>query len=263
MEHFPHIWCAGCGHGIIMGAFLRAVEALELDQDKVTAVSGIGCSSRLPGYLDFNTLHTTHGRGIAFGTGVKLARPEMTVVIMTGDGDLAAIGGNHFIHAARRNIDITCICFNNHIYGMTSGQVSPTTPFKANATTSPHGNVEHPFDLCELAGAAGATYVARSTSYHAAQLPRMIRKAIENPGFSFVDIISGCPTYYGRRNDLRTAVDLLQWQKDNSVPVREAAKMTREQREGKYVIGELVDRRAPEFCSEYQKLIDRAQGRAA
>ncbi len=246
-----------------MGAFLRAVETLQLDQDKVAVVSGIGCSSRLPGYLDFNTLHTTHGRALAFATGVKLAKPELTVVVMTGDGDLAAIGGNHFIHAARRNIDITCICFNNHVYGMTSGQVSPTTPFAANATTAPYGNVEHPFDLCALSEAAGATYVARSTTYHAVQLPRIIRKAIENPGFSFMDVISGCPIYYGRRNDLRTPVALLQWQKDNSVTVQQAAKMTREQREGKYVIGEFVDRRASEFCSEYQKLIDRAQGRAA
>ncbi len=262
-EHFPHIWCAGCGHGIIMGAFLRTIESLELDQDNVAVVSGIGCSSRLPGYLDFNTLHTTHGRALAFATGVKLAKPELTVVVITGDGDLAAIGGNHFIHAARRNIDITCICLNNHIYGMTSGQVSPTTPFKAHATTSPYGNIEHPFDLCALAEAAGATYVARSTSYHAAQLPRLMRKAVENPGFSFMDVLSGCPTYYGRRNDLRTPVDLLEWQRDNAVTVQDAAHMTREQREGKYVIGEFVDRRAPEFCSEYQKLIDRAQGRAA
>ena len=263
MEHLPHIWCAGCGHGIIAGAILRAIKALELDPNKVVVASGIGCSSRLPGYLNFNTLHTTHGRAIAFATGVKLANPDLTVIAVGGDGDLAAIGGNHLIHAARRNIGMTAICFNNHIYGMTSGQYSPTTPFGRWGSTAPYGNLEHPFDMCALAMAAGASYVARGTTYHASRLPLLIRKAISNPGFAFIDIISGCPTYYGRRNDMRTPKAMLEWQRDNSVTVEQARDMTPEELEGKYVIGEFVDRRRPEYCDEYQKLIERLRGEAA
>lgn len=254
-QYFPHIWCAGCGHGIVLAGALRAIGALKLEQDRVAVISGIGCSSRAAGYVDFNTLHTTHGRALAFATGVKLAKPELTVLVMTGDGDAAAIGGNHLIHAARRNIDMTCICFNNHIYGMTSGQYSPTTPFEGRATTAPYGNLERPFDLCRLAAAAGATYVARTTTYHAPQLSGLIRKGIENPGFSFIDVISGCPTYYGRRNELRTPVALLEWQRDNSVSIKDAESMTPEQLEGKYLIGELVNRRAPEYCAVYDELI--------
>ena len=262
-QHFPHIWCAGCGHGIVTGAALRAIEALQLDPDRVVVVSGIGCSSRVAGYLNFNTLHTTHGRALAFATGVKLANPELHVIVMSGDGDLAAIGGNHFIHACRRNIDITCICFNNYIYGMTSGQYSPTTPTGAYATTAPYGNVERPFDLCQLAAAAGASYVARGTTYHAPQLPGLIRKGLEKKGFAFIDVLSGCPTYYGRRNDLRTPVALLEWQRDNAVTVKDAESMTAEQLAGKYVIGELVNRDLPEYCTEYDRLAARVRGSAA
>ncbi|MFQ6131485.1 MAG: 2-oxoacid:ferredoxin oxidoreductase subunit beta [Armatimonadota bacterium] len=261
-QYFPHIWCAGCGHGIVLSGALRAIAALKLEQDKVAVISGIGCSSRVAGYLDFNTLHTTHGRALAFATGVKLAKPELTVIVATGDGDAAAIGGNHLIHAARRNIDITCICFNNHIYGMTSGQYSPTTPFEARATTAPYGNLERPFDLCKLAAASGATYVARTTTYHAPQLAGLLRKGIQNSGFSFIDVISGCPTYYGRRNDLRTATALLEWQRDNSVTLKDAESMAPEALEGKYIIGELVNRRAPEYCAVYDQLIARLQERA-
>jgi 2-oxoglutarate ferredoxin oxidoreductase subunit beta len=247
----------------VTGAALRAIEALQLDPDRVVVVSGIGCSSRVAGYLNFNTLHTTHGRALAFATGVKLANPELHVIVMSGDGDLAAIGGNHFIHACRRNIDITCICFNNYIYGMTSGQYSPTTPTGAYATTAPYGNVERPFDLCELAAAAGASYVARGTTYHAPQLPGLIRKGLEKKGFAFIDVLSGCPTYYGRRNDLRTPVALLEWQRDNAVTVKDAESMTAEQLAGKYVIGELVNRDLPEYCTEYDRLAARVRGSAA
>lgn len=262
-DYFPHIWCAGCGHGIILYAFLSAVDKLGLEKDKVAVVSGIGCSSRAAGYVDFNTLHTTHGRAIPFATGVKLANPELTVVVLTGDGDAAAIGGNHLIHAARRNLDLTVIVFNNSIYGMTSGQYSPLTPKDAFGTTAPYGNVERPFDLCKLVEAAGATYVARGTAYHARQLPPLIGKAIANKGFSVVETVSQCPTYYGRKNRLGSGVEMLKWQRDSAVSLKQAAAMSPEQLAGKFVIGELVNAPAPEYTAEYQKIIERAMGKVA
>jgi len=224
-------------------------------------VSGIGCSSRAPGYVDFNTLHTTHGRAIPFATGVKLAKPEMTVIVVTGDGDAAAIGGNHLIHAARRNIDLTVVVFNNWTYGMTSGQYSPTTPTGAFGTTAPYGNAERPFDLCKLAEAAGATYVARGTAYHARALPNLIEKAIQNKGFSLVEAITQCPVYYGRMNKIGTAVDMLKWQRDHAVSRKEAATLTPEEIGDRFVIGELYNQPAPEYCEQYETVIAKAQGR--
>jgi 2-oxoglutarate ferredoxin oxidoreductase subunit beta len=262
-ENFPHIWCAGCGHGVILYAFLSAVEKLGLDKDNVVVVSGIGCSSRAPGYLDFNTLHTTHGRAIPFATGVKLGNPELTVVVLTGDGDAAAIGGNHLIHAARRNIDMTVIIFNNSIYGMTSGQYSPQTPTGAFGTTAPYGNVERPFDLCKLSEASGATYVARGTAYHARQLPSLVERAVQNKGFSIIEAISQCPTYFGRKNRMATPVEMLKWQRDNAVSLKQAQTMTEEQLAGKFIIGELVNKPSPEYCEEYQKVIERARQKVA
>ena len=166
----PHIWCPGCGHGILLGSILRAIDKLQLEQDKTIIVSGIGCSSRASGYMNFNTVHTAHGRALPFATGIKLAHPELNVIVITGDGDATAIGGNHFIHACRRNIDLTTIIFNNSIYGMTGGQASPLTPHGAFATTAPYGQLDRPFDIAALAIAAGSTYVARGTAYHAMQL---------------------------------------------------------------------------------------------
>ena len=176
MNKLPHIWCPGCGHGIILGSLIRAIDNLDLDQDNICIVSGIGCSSRAPGYMNFDTLHTTHGRALAFATGIKLSKPELKVIVITGDGDCAAIGGNHLIHAARRNIDLTTIVFNNNIYGMTNGQYSPMTPKGAFASTAPYGNIDRNFDLCKLAVAAGATYVARGTVYHTNQLLNLSKK---------------------------------------------------------------------------------------
>ncbi len=257
----PHIWCPGCGHGIIMNAVLRAVEKLGLDQDKTVIVSGIGCSSRAAGYMNFDTLHTTHGRALAFATGVKVANPDLNVIVLSGDGDSLAIGGNHFIHACRRNIDITTIIFNNSIYGMTSGQYSPMTPQGKLATTAPYGNVDRDFDLCGLAKAAGATYVGRGTAYHAAMLADLVAKAIENKGFSVVEAISQCPTYYGRRNKLGSPIDMLTWQKESAVTAAAAAKLPAEKLEDKFIIGELYKGEAPEYTAEYQKIVDRMQGR--
>ena len=260
-KNMPHIWCTGCGHGIVLHAILSAVDSLGLDRDKVAFVSGIGCSSRATGYVDFNTLHTTHGRAIAFATGVKLANPELTVIVATGDGDASAIGGNHLIHAARRNIDITTIVFNNNIYGMTSGQASPTTPTGAIGTTAPYGNIERPFDISKLSEAAGATYVARGTAYNAKALPALIEKAISNKGFSLVETIVQCPIYYGKMNKMGTAVDMLYWQRDHAVTRQQAEKLTPEELKDKFIIGELYNSPAPEFCEEYGKIIARVQGK--
>ena len=262
-QYIPHIWCSGCGHGIILKAVLRAVDRLGLDKNKIAFVSGIGCSSRAVGYVDFNTLHTTHGRALAFATGVKVARPDLHVIVVSGDGDALAIGGNHFIHACRRNIDITLIIFNNYIYGMTGGQYSPTTPTGSYASTSPYGTIETPFDACNLAIASGATYVARGTAYGTMQLDKYIEKGIVNPGFSVIEAISQCPTYFGRKNKLRTPVDGLKWQKEVSVPVAKARDMKPEELAGKLVVGELHQISRPEYIQQYDTIIARAQNAPA
>lgn len=251
---FPLIWCTGCGHGIILKSILRAIDRLKLEQDKVVIVSGIGCASRAPGYLDFNTLHTTHGRAIAFATGIKFARPELHVIVITGDGDATAIGGNHYIHAARRNIDLSVIIFNNNIYGMTGGQVSPTTPRGKKASTAVFGNTEHSFNISGLAEAAGASFVARGTAYDAIPLDRMIEKAIKNKGFSVVEAISTCPTAFGRRNKMANPVDLLNWVRDNTVKQSKAATLAPAELKDKVVTGIFVDETKPEFTAEYAAL---------
>jgi 2-oxoglutarate ferredoxin oxidoreductase subunit beta len=255
MDKLPHIWCPGCGNGIVLQSVLRGLDKLQVDQNNVAIVSGIGCSSRSAGYVDFNTLHTAHGRAIPFATGIKLAKPEMTVIVITGDGDLSAIGGNHFIHAARRNLDLTVIVFNNSTYGMTSGQYSPLTPPGALASTSPYGNLEPSFDICRLAEAAGATYVARTTSYHALNIPDLVVSAVKSKGFSIIEVITGCPVYYGRMNKMSSPEDMLKWQRQNAVSVKQAGAMTPEEMKGKFTIGELYRREAPEYTEQYAKLI--------
>jgi len=256
-NRLPHIWCPGCGHGIITRAIAQAIDNSNLDKDKVCVVSGIGCSSRATGYLNFNTLHTTHGRALAFATGIKLARPELKVIVITGDGDATAIGGNHLIHSARRNIDITTVLFNNKIYGMTGGQSSPATPYHEKGTTSPYGTIDPDFDICKLAIGAGATYVARSTAYHVPQLTKHIQKAIAHKGFSLVEAISGCPTYYGRKNKKGDAVDLMNFYKDYALDVKMAEKVDPEKREGKFLIGEFANEERAEYVDEYMKIVER------
>ncbi|MCX7026657.1 MAG: 2-oxoacid:ferredoxin oxidoreductase subunit beta [Spirochaetes bacterium] len=258
-ERLPHIWCPGCGHGTVTGALVRAIDKLGLDKNNIVLVSGIGCSSRAVGYLDFDTLHTTHGRALAFATGVKHGRPSLKVIVLTGDGDCAAIGGNHFIHAARRNIDITTIIMNNSIYGMTSGQYSPTTPQGMFGTTAPYGNIEHPFDLCELAKAAGATYVARATSYHVTLLEELIEKALMNKGFSVVEALTQCPTYFGRKNKIGGPVELLNWIKDRTINVKAAAAMDPEKVKGKILIGELYRTERSEYTADYNEMAAKVQ----
>jgi len=259
-KHMPHIWCPGCGHGTALGALFRAMEEVGVDQDRTVIVSGIGCSSRAPGYMDFDTLHTTHGRALAFATGVRVARPELRVIVIAGDGDLAAIGGNHFIHAARRNLDITTICFNNNIYGMTSGQYSPMTPQGKFASTAPYGNADRDFDLCALAQAAGATYVSRATTYHVRLLIKLLVGALEHKGFSFVETLSQCPTQYGRRNKLRTPRAMLEWFRDNAVTARAAEGKSPEGLAGRFVIGKLFEvQGVPEYMEVYQEISRKAQ----
>lgn len=256
-NRLPHIWCPGCGHGVVLHALGKAIDALGYQKDDVCIVSGIGCSSRAPGYMDFNTLHTTHGRALAFATGVKLANPKLKVIVVTGDGDCAAIGGNHLIHSARRNIDITTIVFNNNIYGMTGGQYSPTTPTDEFGTTAPFGNIDKPFDIAQLAGAAGATYTARGTVFHAKQLAEMIQSALEHKGFSLVEAISTCPTYYGRKNKKGSAANMMSWLKDNFIDVKVAEKLPEEKRAGKFLMGEFKNVVQPEYTEQYDRIINR------
>lgn len=263
VDFFPHIWCPGCGHGIIMHALLRALASLGCEKERTVIASGIGCSSRMPGYIDACTVHTTHGRSLVFATGIKLANPELTVVNVMGDGDCAAIGGNHFIHACRRNIDITAVILNNSIYGMTGGQVSPTTPIGAYATTAPYGVIDPPFDLCNLAAAAGATYVARATVAQPQLIEQYIKKGIQNKGFSVVEVMTHCHTQFGRRNKLARPIDNINRFKQVSVTKAKADAMKPEELEGKIVIGEMMDRERPEYVEQYLRLIERVRGQVA
>ena len=248
-ERLPHIWCSGCGNGIVLQAIIRGLESMDMDPNRVVAVSGIGCSSRAAGYMDLHTVHTAHGRAIPFATGIKLANPDLKVIVITGDGDATAIGGNHFIHAARRNIDLTVILFNNSIYGMTGGQYSPLTPHNAITATCSYGNIERQFDVCTLAKATGATYVARGTTFHAHQMQRLIVNGIKHKGFAVIDALCGCPTYYGKMNNQASAAAILKDQKDRAVWVDDAKTMSPEDLKNKYIIGEL-HREECEECSD-------------
>ena len=261
-KKFPHVWCPGCGNGIVMGALLRAVHSIGLEKDEVVLASGIGCSGRMPTYIDFNTIHTTHGRALTFSTGIKLAKPELTVLTVMGDGDATAIGGNHFIHAARRNLDMTAIIINNSTYGMTGGQYSPTTPYGSLSTTSVYGHVEHAFSIAELAVAAGASFVARSTVYHATHLEKMIKQAIEKKGFSVMEVISNCHVQHGRRNRLGGAVEMINSYKEQAVKVEKAARMSEEELEGKITIGVLTDVEKPISTEQYRRVADEAKQKA-
>lgn len=260
-EHFPDIWCPGCGNGLILRGLIEAIAELGLDKDDVVVIGGIGCSSRGVLYLDFNAMHTTHGRAVAFATGLKMARPELTVILLMGDGDSVGIGGNHFIHAARRNIDLTAIVFNNNIYGMTGGQMSPTTGVGMRSTTSPYGDIERPMDIVKLAIGAGATYVARTTTFDFQELRRFLKKAIAHKGFSVVDVLTQCPTYYGRLNQIGGPYEMIRRLKEITVPKEEAEKLPPEELEGKLIVGEFVERQEKEFTEAYRELCARAQGK--
>jgi len=240
-KSFPTPFCPGCGHGILLGAILRAVDQLGLDFSQMLFVSGIGCAGWIPSpHFDTDTLHVTHGRPVAYATGVKLANPRLHVVVVGGDGDIASIGGNHLIHAARRNINLAVICANNQIYGMTGGQVTPTTPFGAHTATTPAGNPEPSFDLARLVAAAGATYVARYSVWHVRPLIAAIQRALQHTGFSFIEALSSCPTQYGRRNAQPSPIEMLRWFKQSCVTLERAQSMTAEDLAGKTLIGEFV-----------------------
>jgi 2-oxoglutarate/2-oxoacid ferredoxin oxidoreductase subunit beta len=252
----PHIWCAGCGHGTVLNGLIRAYEALGLSRNEIVMVSGIGCSSRITGYVDVHTMHTLHGRALAFATGIKLSKPELNVIVPMGDGDALSIGGNHFIHAARRNIAITALVMNNRIYGMTGGQYSPLSGYGTAATTAPYSNIDPSFDVVSLATSAGATFVARTTTYHVNEMVEILQQAILHDGFSVVEIFSQCPTYFGRKNQIGDAVDMLKQFKEGTVAIGAPAK---QQTPELIERGIFVRKERPEYCSEYDKVIQRAQ----
>ncbi len=257
---FPHMWCSGCGHGIVLNSLIRAIEKLGLSKNEIVMVSGIGCSSRISGYVDFHTLHTIHGRALAFATGVKMGRPELNIIVPMGDGDALAIGGNHFIHAARRNIDITAIIMNNRIYGMTGGQFSPLSGYGTMATTAPYANIDHDFDPVSLSKSAGASFVARTTTYHVKQMTDIIKEAILHEGFSVVEVLSQCPTYFGRKNRLGDAVEMMDFYKRQTTPIGSKAKAKNPDLIER---GIFTQKEMPEYCNEYEKVIQRAmKGRA-
>ncbi len=216
-DRLPHIWCPGCGLGAVTEAYAKAIDASELSNDQHVCVSGIGCTGRVAGYLNIDSFHTTHGRAIPFATGLKVARPELEVSVMSGDGDLFAIGGNHFIHAARRNIDINVFCVNNFNYGMTGGQGGPTTPRGSFSTTTPRGSFDDPFNLPKLAIALGAVYVARWTSLHVRQMQQAMDRALEKRGFTFVEILAPCPVGYGKSNDIGEGIDEMRLYREHCV----------------------------------------------
>ncbi len=247
-DRLPTIFCVGCGNGTVINCTLAAIDQSGWKKEETVFVSGIGCSSRAPGYISADSLHTTHGRALAFATGIKLANPDLKVVVFTGDGDLAAIGGNHFIHACRRNIDLTVVCMNNLIYGMTGGQGSPTTPLGALSTTTPYGSAEPAFDLCGLASAAGANYVARWTSYHVKELTAAIREGLAVPGFSFIEALVQCPTNYGRRNKFRQVLDQVEYFRTHAMLAQKAERMRESGEavpENMFVVGEMLRRNRP------------------
>ena len=252
------MWCPGCGHGTILNSLLRAIEELGISKNDIVMTSGIGCSARISGYVDFHSLHTMHGRALACATGVKLSKPSLNILVPMGDGDALAIGGNHFIHACRRNIDITAIVMNNRIYGMTGGQFSPLSGQGVKATTAPYTTIDQEFDVVKLALAAGASFVARSTAYHAKESTSILKKAITHKGFSVVEILSQCPTHYGRKNKEGDASSMLELHKDNTVPIG-----SKKLEDNPHLIerGIFTDIERPEYCAEYDKIIEQAQKR--
>jgi 2-oxoglutarate ferredoxin oxidoreductase subunit beta len=253
-DRLPHIWCPGCGIGTTLNCFTRALAASQLNLDQVAIVSGIGCTGRVAGYVDLDSFHTTHGRAIPFATGLKLANPNLKVVVYSGDGDLSAIGGNHLIHAARRYMDLLVICVNNFTYGMTGGQVAPTTPLGATQTTMPFGNFENTFNLPFLADACGAVYVARWTVYHVRQLARAMQEGLAKKGFAFIEALSPCPTLYSRRNKLGDGVDQLKYYKEKSVLKNGAdTKEVGLSFQGEIIVGKFVDRERATWLESMNK----------
>jgi len=244
----PHFFCSGCGAAQVMNFFLRAADEINLDFDRLVAIGGVGCAARIPVYIHADALHGIHGRTLPWATGIKLYNPDLKVVIFAGDGDAVAIGGNHLIQAARRNLDVTMIVVNNLNYAMTGGQVAPTTPEELRTMTTPYGNPEPRFDICRLAMTAGATFVSRWNTYRSRQAINAIKKALQHKGFALVEIVSQCPTNFGRRA-LGTGdpVKCLQWIEEHSVTIEEARKLPEQELRDKFVLGNFVEERRPVF----------------
>jgi 2-oxoglutarate/2-oxoacid ferredoxin oxidoreductase subunit beta len=259
----PHIWCPGCGLGVVLTSFIEAIRRKGLSVDECAVVSGIGCTGRVAGYLDMDTYHTTHGRAIPFATGLALAKPDLNVTVFSGDGDLFAIGGNHLIHAARRNVNLKVLCVNNFNFGMTGGQVAPTTPLEAKTSTTPLGNAEPGFNLPYLAHAAGAIYVARWTTFHPRQLVHSISQTLDKKGFTFVEAITPCPTGYGRPNKLGSGLEEMRYYREmseirNGADLRDTEIRLRE----KVIVGTFINTDRPDFMENYtRKVIARARAK--
>lgn len=253
----PHMWCSGCGIGIMLGALLRAFETLAYIPSETVVVTGIGCTGKADDYLVTNALHTTHGRALAFATGIKAFRPNVHVIVLMGDGDGVTIGGNHFIHAARRNIDITAIVLNNFNFGMTGGQVSATTPADCRTSTTLFGNPERDFDICKLAEVAGANYVARCTPMQGWEMQALFQEALEHKGFSVIEVISPCPTHFGRRNDRTSASEWMKWFHERALPVETYRKLSKAEKKNRFPVGTLVKRFEPDFHERYAQMKSR------
>ncbi len=258
-QSLPHMWCAGCGNGITVKAIACALENLRLDPRKIVMVSGIGCWGKADDYFTCNALHTTHGRALAYASGVKGANPELTVIVLMGDGDGTTIGGNHLLHAARRNMDLTAVLVNNYNYGMTGGQASATTPHDALTSTSVLGNPERSIDVCSLAEVAGANYVARETVAQGMRLSKRIQEAIANKGFSLVEVASPCTTLFGPKNKMKRPVEMLRWLREKGVSSARFDKLENAAELGYFKVGKFVDRQAPDFNTSYEVMRSRLQ----
>jgi 2-oxoglutarate ferredoxin oxidoreductase subunit beta len=254
----PHMWCSGCGMGTMLGALVRAFEELGYRNSDVVVVTGIGCTGKADDYLTTNALHATHGRALPHATGIKAFNPRLQVVVLMGDGDSVTIGGNHFIHAARRNIDVTAIVVNNFNYGMTGGQVSGTTPGDSITSTTAWGNPERDIDICALAEVAGANYVARETTFHGWELQEHMKEAMTKKGFSLVEVFSPCPTHFGKNNEMVEPREMLNWLKEKGLPRERYEQLSAEEKRDHFLIGKLVDRDAPDFNARYEEIRARA-----
>lgn len=260
-EKFPLFWCPGCGNGVVLGAIARAFAELDLTRENTVVVTGIGCWGKADDYVTTNSFHGTHGRALAFGTGIKLANPQLDVVVLMGDGDGVTIGGNHFIHAARRNVDVTAIVVNNLNYGMTGGQYSATTPETRITSTSRLGHIEQGFDICKLAEAAGAPFVARATPFNPVQMKNLIRDGMRKKGFSMIEVIAPCPTHYGKNNGFKSAPEMLRWFDERSIGVEKARQMAPDELADKIVVGKMVDRESEDYGTKYRRIQQEAQRR--
>ncbi len=261
LSMMPHFLCPGCGHGIALRALLWALSDLKVDMDQLAVVSGIGCAGRLSAYIDANTYHVTHGRPLAYATGLALARPDLTVVVIAGDGDSLAIGGNHLIHACRRNLKITCLLLNNEVYGMTGGQVSPTTSESMLTTTTPLGNAEPSFDACALAAAAGAGFVGREVTHHVPKLKDLIRQGLEHPGFALIEVLSDCTEIFGRKNDLGSSPEMILRQKSDIRPSAYRDTVDEPFRSTDTATGVVHVKQRPEYGSAYREACAKAKAR--